>query len=242
MLGTALNRDDLDQEAPTRLDEPACETTLEPLLQIDQSERSIPGFPSSHKLDESSISPPPLAGLVFFQSIYFLSGLSASTWGRFAVIYYNQVKHLSAEQIGILQGLLRLAGFVSVPMWGYLADIIQSRKRVYLATSIINTLSLLSLSLKAVDTFGKTLICVLGMALFKSSGVLDAHTLDFLGERHRGMYGTIRLYMALSWGIGAVLMGWITDSFGFDWNFGLFGSMMIAVVSQAGSSKRVGAS
>ena len=92
MLGTALNRDDLDQEAPTRLDEPACETTLEPLLQIDQSERSIPGFPSSHKLDESSISPPPLAGLVFFQSIYFLSGLSASTWGRFAVIYYNQIK------------------------------------------------------------------------------------------------------------------------------------------------------
>jgi hypothetical protein len=54
------------------------------------------------------------------------------------------------------------------------------------------------------------------MASFKSSVVLDAHTLDFLGERHRSMYGTVRLMTAIGWGLGAVMMGWITDSFGFE--------------------------
>lgn len=44
------------------------------------------------------------------------------------------------------------------------------------------------------------------------------------------MYGTIRMWAAISWGIGAVIMGWITDSFGFRWNFGLFGGMMILML------------
>ena len=32
--------------------------------------------------------------------MYFLSGLTGSTWGRFAAIYFNKEKHLSPSQIG----------------------------------------------------------------------------------------------------------------------------------------------
>eukprot|EP00980_Cylindrotheca_fusiformis_P030945 scaffold25665_cov113-Cylindrotheca_fusiformis.AAC.5 len=166
--------------------------------------------------------------LLFYRSIYFLSGLSGATWGRFGVIYYNQVKHLSSEQIGVLQGLLRLMGFVTLPLWGYVSDIIQSRKTVYLFCSSMSMIALLSLS--QAKTFLEILMCVIAMSSFKSSGVLDAHTLDFLGERHRTMYGSIRLMTAISWGLGAVIMGWITDSFGFELNFGLFGMMMSTVL------------
>ena len=59
---------------------------------------------------------------------------------------------------------------------------------------------------------------------------MDAHTLDFLGEAHRGMYGSIRLWTAVSWGLGAVIMGFITDKLGFHWNFCLFGAMMIMML------------
>ena len=109
-------------------------------------------------------------------------GLSASTWGCFGIVYYGQVKHLSSEEIGVLQGLLRLVGFVTLPFWGYIADIIWSCKALYLFCNSLSMLSLLSLS-KA-QTFPSILVCVISMASFKSSGVLDAHVLDFLGEKH----------------------------------------------------------
>jgi MFS family permease len=179
-------------------------------------------------LEQAEDGLPCASRLLLFRSIYFLSGLSGSTWGRFGVIYYNQVKHLSTEQIGILQGLLRLMGFVTSPLWGYVADMIQSRKVVYLFCNTMSMMALLSLS--RAQSFLAILLCVITMASFKSSGVLDAHTLDFLGERHRSMYGTIRLMTAISWGLGAVIMGWITDSFGFETNFGLFGLMMTTVL------------
>lgn len=180
--------------------------------------------------DDGDDSQPSFSGLLFFKSLYFLNGLSSSTWGRFGVIYYNTVKHLSPEQIGILQGAIPLFGLVTMPFWGYVADLIHSRKCVYLFCKVLGTISLLSLSLSSVDTFPLILLCVSGMAIFRASGVLDAHTLDFLGKRHRTMYGTIRMWAAISWGIGAVIMGWITDSYGFRWNFGLYGGMMILML------------
>jgi MFS family permease len=193
-----------------------------PLLTISEDLPSVS--------DDGDDSQPSFSGLLFFKSLYFLNGLSASTWGRFGVIYYNSVKHLSPEQIGILQGAIPLFGLVTMPFWGYIADLVRSRKCVYLFCKVLGTISLLSLSLSSVDTFPLILLCVSGMAIFKASGVLDAHTLDFLGKKHRTMYGTIRMWAAISWGIGAVIMGWITDSFGFRWNFGLYGGMMILML------------
>ncbi|CAJ1948299.1 unnamed protein product [Cylindrotheca closterium] len=210
--------DTLQSEANNEL---SSQLLSEPLL--DQNE-----VPNDDTSNNSNGDYPSASRLLFFRSIYFLSGLSSATWGRFAVIYYNQVKHLSSEQIGVLQGLLRLMGFVTLPLWGYVADMIQSRKKVYLFCNTMSVVSLLLLS--RAQNFLTILCCVIGMASFKSSGVLDAHTLDFLGERHRGMYGTIRMMMAISWGLGAVIMGWITDKYGFDWNFGLFGGMMTTVL------------
>jgi len=193
---------------------------LEPLLgQASNDESSN---------EESNDKYPSASRLLFFRCIYFLSGLSGATWGRFAVIYYDEVKHLSSEQIGVLQGMLRLMGFVTLPLWGYMADIIQSRKNVYLFCNTMSMISLLLLS--QAQSFMTTLLCVIGMASFKSSGILDAHTLEFLGERHRGMYGKIRMMMAISWGLGAIIMGWITDTYGFQWNFGLFAGMMTTVL------------
>ena len=166
--------------------------------------------------------------LFLFKVLYFLNGLSGATWGRFGIIYYNEVQHLNEEQIGILQGVMPLVGFVSMPLWGYVADMIQSRKIVYVFCKGMATISLLLMSV--CGGFYGTLICVIGMATFRSSGVLDAHTLDFLGNKHRDLYGTLRLWTAISWGLGAVIMGWITDLFGFEINFILFATMMTIVL------------
>jgi MFS transporter, PPP family, 3-phenylpropionic acid transporter len=192
----------------------------EPLLAGSYSQRS----------DEivSAREPAPSSrGLLFYRSIYFLSGLSSSAWGRFGIIYYNRVKHLNPGQIGVLSGVAPVLGFVTQPIWGYIADIVQSRKLVFVICRALSTLLLLSLSLDIVSGFWAIFGIVAGLSCFNSGGVLDAHTLDFLGEAHRGMYGSIRLWTAASWGLGAVIMGRITDTLGFRWNFALFGAMML---------------
>ncbi|CAB9528455.1 Major facilitator superfamily domain containing [Seminavis robusta] len=175
------------------------------------------------------VPPPSFRGLLFYRILYFLSGLSSSSWGRFGIIYYNRIKHLSAGQIGVLQGVAPVLRLVFQPVWGYIADYMQSRKTVFVICKTCCTVFLLSLPLW--KGFWPILCCVAAISCFNSGGVLDAHTLDFLGEAHRGMYGSIRLWTAVSWGLGAVVMGWITDHLGFHWNFVLFGTMMLLMLA-----------
>lgn len=168
--------------------------------------------------------------VLFFKVLYFLNGLSASTWGRFGVIFYNQVCGLRATQIGWLQAVAPLVSTLCMPLWGVVADAWSTRKHVYLFTKACNTASLLSLAVVPAHNFGTVMAAVVGMAAFRSSGVLDAAVLDVLGTAHQGKYGSIRLYTALSWGLGAVLMGYITDRYGFVWNFCLYGGMMVGMM------------
>ena len=80
------------------------------------------------------------------------------------------------------------------------------------------------------DSFEKVFGCVAIMAVFTAGGVLDAHVMDFLGDEHHGLYGTIRVWTAISWGLGAVIMGYLTDHFGFQVNFWLYGTMSFAML------------
>jgi MFS transporter, PPP family, 3-phenylpropionic acid transporter len=168
----------------------------------------------------------PWKGLLLFRSLYFLDGLGGAAWGRFGIIFYNQVKQIPADKIGLLQGFRPIVSFFMKPFWGWLADQIQSRKSVYLFCKLGSTVSLITLAIPG-ESFLAVAISVVAMSLFPASGVLDAHTIDFLGDSHRGLYGSIRLWAAVSWGVGSVLMGFLTDSFGFWWNFVVFGVMML---------------
>lgn len=186
---------------------------------------------SDAKTDQGeSVEGPPVRTLNLLRVIYFFNGLSASTWGRFGIIYYNQVKHLTPPQIGLLSGAIPIISFVTQPLWGAVADSIHSRKVVYLGCKFLSTCALLVLSLPFIDSFGKIFACVAGTAVFTAGGVLDAHTMDFLGDAHRGLYGTIRVWTAISWGMGAVIMGYITDLFGFQVNFWLYGTMSFGML------------
>lgn len=176
--------------------------------------------------DDDHNAPLPWQGLLLFRSLFFLDGLGGSAWGRFGVIFFNQVKHVSAQNIGLLQSIRPIIGFIAKPLWGWLADRIQSRKIVFLGCKLGSTICLLTLALPN-ESFLAVAVSVAGMSLFPASGVLDAHVIDFLGDAHRGMYGSIRLWAAVSWGLGSVVMGYMTDTFGFMWNFVIFGTMMV---------------
>ena len=90
------------------------------------------------------------------------------------------------------------------------------------------------LALPWADSYLRILLISSGIALFQTTSVLDAHTMDFLGEEHKSMYGSIRLWTAVSWGAGCICMGFITDNYGFEYNFILFGAMCVTTLFLVG--------
>jgi MFS family permease len=154
----------------------------------------------------------------------------ASTWGRFSAIYYN-LHGLNSQHIGYIEGIRSAIPIVSQLFWGIVADSFQSRKRVWLITKTISTVVLLALALPVVySSFSRILIVSIVGELFVSDGILDAFTLDLLGTANKIYYGRYRLYASLSWGLGSVVMGWVTDHYGFEPNFALFGILGLLMI------------
>jgi predicted MFS family arabinose efflux permease len=124
---------------------------------------------------------------------------------------------------------------LSQVFWGIVSDSLHSRKRVWLGTKTISTCILLTLALPIVySSFVRILIVSVLAQLFVSDGILDAYTLDLLGAENKIFYGRYRLYASLSWGLGSIVMGLVTDRYGFEPNFvmfGLLGGLMIFLVA-----------
>lgn len=168
------------------------------------------------------------------KSLFFLDALGSSTWGRFSAIYYN-LHGLNSRHVGLIEGVCSVVPILSMVGWGIIADRFQSQKKVWLVTKIVSTIVLLTMALPWVYS---SFLHILGVAVlaqvFVSSGILDAYTLEQLGTENKIFYGRYRLFASLSWGIGSIIMGLITDHFGFEPNFIIFailGFVMITLVA-----------
>lgn len=206
----------------------------EPLLPL--AEQQGPQDASEHTtnaLSERIVDGLPLQTSLLIKSLYFLDALGSSTWGRFSAIYYN-LHGLNSRHIGLIEGIRSVIPVISMLVWGVAADRFHSRKKVWLVTKTVSTVVLLTLALPYIySSFARILTVSIVAQLFVSSGILDAYTLDLLGRENKIFYGRYRLYASLSWGVGSVVMGWVTDHFDFEPNFILFallGFLMIVLV------------
>jgi MFS family permease len=168
------------------------------------------------------------------KSLYFVEALGSATWGRFGTIYYN-LHHLTSQQIGLLEGLMTIVPTLCLPIWGIVADQFNSRKAVYVITKAVSTVLLLTLSLPYVyHSYARIVAMSLLTKVFVADGVLDSYTLELLGTANKRLYGRYRLYASLSWGLGAIFMGYVVDYYGsFQPNFilyGLLGSLCLGLV------------
>lgn len=157
--------------------------------------------------------PPDAGRVLILKALFFLGGISASTWGRFGLVYYTQ-KGLSPTQIGQLEGSLPLVKLFGQPLWGYVADVTRSKKLVSLITYFLSTAILMLLAFPQIaSSFQSILIISCALSAFTAPGVLDAYALDVLGEKNKNQYGQIRLWAAASWGLGALVMGFVNDAY-----------------------------
>lgn len=172
----------------------------------------------------------PLSMSLLIKSLYFLDALGSSTWGRFSAIYYN-LHNLNSAKIGLIECLRTAVPTLSMVAWGVVADRFHCRKNIWLVTKTASTAILLMLALPWVyQSFWRILAVSVAAQLFVSNGLLDAYTLELLGTEHKLKYGKYRLYASLSWGLGSIVMGWVTDRYSFDWNFLLFAILGMAMI------------
>lgn len=155
--------------------------------------------------------------------LYFLQGFSASSFGRFATLFYID-RGLTPHMIGLVEAVQPLTGVVGNQFFAAIADIYHCKKRVQLFAMAVSTCCLCSLALPFVSCcFERILGAMAVMQFFSvSAGVLDAYTLDLLGEARRREYGAYRLWTAVSWGVGNAIMGFVAEH-GFAYNFALYG-------------------
>jgi len=163
--------------------------------------------------------------ICYMRFLYFLNGLTTSTWGRFGVIYYI-LRGLSAQEIGLIEGVMPVVQAVSTFFWGYVADLTRQKKIVFFITRVLSACILIMLAFDALTPdFIHIFVISIGSQAFTSDSMIDAWTLDMLGDHAKVMYGRVRLWMAISWGFGAFGMSWITEYYGFDWNFFIYGGL-----------------
>eukprot|EP00899_Mesostigma_viride_P003104 jgi/Mesvir1/12795/Mv22845-RA.1 len=153
--------------------------------------------------------------------LFFISGFMGCAWGRFSAIYYVNVQHFSPSQIGIIEGTLPLLRCLAQPFWGAVSDKLRRRKPVALFTSLAGTSLLLLLAFpKSIATsFHRVWAINLAQASFSNGGILDAFALDALGPARALEYGKLRLFMAISWGIGSLSLALLSSRYGFRANF-----------------------
>jgi len=179
----------------------------------------------SNSTEEYLVDGMPWSTSLLIKTLYFLEALGASAWGRFGTIYYN-LHGLNRAQIGLLEGLMPCIRTLSKPLWGILSDKFHCRKLVYMLTKIISTCILLLLSLPFIySSFSRILLVSLMIMVFSANGILDTYTLDLLGTTYKLRYGRYRMWACLSWGVGSIVMGYITDHYGFEPNFWIYGTL-----------------
>ncbi len=157
-------------------------------------------------------------------AFYFFYFAAIAAVIPFITLYYQSLG-FSGGQIGLLFGISPLIGLFASPFWTGLADAGQRHKRILFIT--IGAVVLLMALVPFVRPFGLLLPLIFAHTFFGAPivALVDSATLSLLGER-RDLYGRIRLWGTIGWGLSAPLVGELLQRFGIRWMFWIYPLLM----------------
>ena len=138
----------------------------------------------------------------------------------FLVLYYAQLG-FTGQQVGVLSALLPVMTLLGVPLWSAVADASGRYRGIILLSvgaAVVWTLAASSATryLGLLGVVGALSFCVAPIMPLTDTVVLTL----LQNERHR--YGSLRLWGAVGWGVGAPLTGWLVgrgEAGGLRWAF-----------------------
>lgn len=148
---------------------------------------------------------------------YFCHFAAMAALMPFLALYYRQLG-LGEQTIGLLTGLPPLLTLIAAPLWGALADATQRHQRL-LQTAIGGLwLTVLLFSLVRNPAWLLPLVLLYALCNAPIIPLVDNTVLSLLGER-QAIYGRLRLWGALGWGVAGTVAGLLVERYGLTWSF-----------------------
>ncbi|MEZ4659402.1 MAG: MFS transporter [Caldilineaceae bacterium] len=151
------------------------------------------------------------------KAFYFCYFGAAAALMPFLVLYYEQIG-LSGRQIAVLAALPPLINLFAAALWNGLADAFNQHNRLQ-AAAIVGAIGM-ALLVSLLNGFGALVGAVALWAIFMAPimPLADNAALNLLqGRKH--LYGKLRLWGAVGWGVMAPASGVLVERFGLSWTF-----------------------
>lgn len=142
---------------------------------------------------------------------YFLIYGAAGSLLPYLVIFYD-LRGISAGQIGVLAAVFPIMMLVSAPLWGSFVDASRKDKLALYLASFGAMASVFIMT--GVETYLGLIVVVSAYAIFNAPiiSMYDNSVMEMLGEQ-KSIYGRLRVWGSVGWGIMAPLVGWMIDRF-----------------------------
>lgn len=148
---------------------------------------------------------------------YFCHFAAMAALMPFLALYYRQLG-LGEQTIGLLTGLPPLLTLVAAPLWGALADATQRHQRLLQIAIGGVWLTILLFSMVRDPAWLLPLVLVYALCNAPIIPLVDNTVLVLLGER-QAIYGRLRLWGALGWGVAGTVAGLLVERYGLTWSF-----------------------
>uniref|UniRef100_A0A6B2L490 Major facilitator superfamily associated domain-containing protein n=1 Tax=Arcella intermedia TaxID=1963864 RepID=A0A6B2L490_9EUKA len=174
---------------------------------------------------------PPVA-LWLPKLMYVVATMANSGWGRYQTLYFNN-KGISPSTIGLMRGLGLGTKSISYPFWGLVADWSGSLQIALIGSILASTFAL---ELFRLDWTYSSLWHLLFVQIVRSASnsiwpLVDAFAMAVVANSNSNEgYGQQRLWCAISWGLSALLLGYVIDQTSFNALFYFTYSMVIIEV------------
>ncbi len=142
-----------------------------------------------------------------YKIYFFFQYLVMGVIGPYLAVFLYE-KGYSGAQIGLLLGAMPITILIFQPMWSYLSDVFNTRKRLLLFGSI--GAGLAALGLGYAPSFWVAFICAVLLAAMQAPlmPISNALVLDYLEETQKpDDYSLIRLWGSLAFAVSSMLIG-----------------------------------
>lgn len=160
---------------------------------------------------------------------YFLLYLMSSTLLPYTSLHFHE-RGFSPSSIGYLLSIWAFVSVVAQPVMGMLGDRLQRPKGMLLLTAVATPVAGLLFYLS--DDFAIIVAVSLVFAWFHSSlpSLSDAAAVE-IGSRQGFSFGSVRLWGALSYAIGAFAAGFYYEQHGYETAFVLYAMLALPIIA-----------
>lgn len=142
-----------------------------------------------------------------FKLYYFVHYLPVGIFGPYFALYLFN-REFTGNQIGLLLGSMPIVVMFVQPLWGYLSDILNTRRKILLIS--FSAMGIIMLGIGYVESFTATWILVLVFSAFRApiQPIGNAIVLDYLeGEGKPDDFGLIRLWGSAAFAFTSLILG-----------------------------------